>query len=207
MEQNLIVSRALGYYLSDSSNILDHDSKVLASLSSELLCEVDALVDYVKCTSDAPDSVDLERNSLVYEVLELVGKDYRMVQRELSLRVKELGDRIKGLKSGELTRFLEGLKRVEDCKERLLSLFLKRRRDDEFWDVISQVKMKILEIMVEKREQDQKGLVTFVGEEDNVERKSTRFWIKPPLTEQPGPLFRLPPTGGWSSLSLTPVSI
>ncbi|PON46869.1 AP180 N-terminal domain containing protein [Parasponia andersonii] len=188
VEQNLIVSRALGYYLSNSSSTSsDHNNKVLALLSSELLCEVDALVGYVECTREAPDPsrdhVEMRRNGLVYEVLGLVGKDYRLVQHEVSLRFKELGDRIKGLSSGELTRFLDGLKRLEGCKERLLSLFLKRRSDDKFWDTISEVKTKILEV-VEKRGQ-KKRLVTWVGGEDHVERKSTRFWIKPPWTERP----------------------
>lgn len=205
VEQNLIVSRVLGYYLSNSSN-LDNNNKVLALLTSELLGEVEALVDYVKCTREAPDSVQNITNSLVYEVLELAGKDYRLVQRELLFRVKELGDRMEGLSSGELTRFLEGLKKLDDCKERLLSLFLKKRRDDEFWDTISQVKMNILE-MVEKREQEKRLRLTWVGGEDHVKRKSTSFWVKPPLIERPGQLFRLPSSGGWSSLGLTPVSV
>ncbi|XP_062098287.1 putative clathrin assembly protein At4g40080 [Humulus lupulus] len=202
VEQNLMVSRVMGYYLCNNSSNSDHNNnKVLALSSWEVLSEVDALVDYVECTRDAPDSFKNATNDLIYDVLEMVGKDYRLVQRELSVRVKEFGDRIQGLNSSELTRFLEGLKRLEDGKESLLSLFKKRRSDDEFWDLISQVKMRILE-MVKKREQEKRLMITWVGGEDPLQRKSTRLSVRREA------LFRLPSSGGWSSsLGLTPVSL
>ncbi|KAM6543271.1 hypothetical protein CsatB_007718 [Cannabis sativa] len=203
VEQNLMVSRVMGYYLCNNLDRNNNNNKVSALSSWEVLSEVDALLDYVECTRDAPDSFKNVTNGLIHDVLELVGKDYRLVQRELSIRVKELGDRIHGLSSGELTRFLEGLNRVEDGKESLSSLFKKRRSDDEFWDLISQVKMRILEIiMVKKREKETRLMITWVGGEDHVQKKSTR------LSEPPQALFRLPSGGGRSSsLGLTHVIV
>lgn len=182
VEQNLIVSRVLGYYLSSCSSSLNiyvnnkkeiiRDDKLSVLLNSDLLWEVDVLVDDVERISDAPESLHLQRNSLVYEVVTLVGEDYRLVQRELWVRFKELGDRMEGLSSSELTRLLGAVKRLEDCRERLVLLFVNRKKNGAFWDLIRQTKTKLVE-MKEKREQ--RRLEWTTSGLDNTS-ESTRFW-------------------------------
>ncbi|KAF3445963.1 hypothetical protein FNV43_RR11140 [Rhamnella rubrinervis] len=185
VEQNLIVSRVLGYYLSSSSfsslNIYVNnkketirDDKLSVLLNSDLLWEVDVLVDDVERISDAPESLHLRRNSLVYEAVTLVGEDYRLVQRELWVRFKELGDRMEGLSSIELTRLLAALKTVEDCRERLVLLFVNRKMNVAFWDLIRQTKTKLVE-MKEKREQKRLEWTTSGLELDKTS-ESTQFW-------------------------------
>lgn len=214
-----MVSRALGYYFCSNNKTLgnfeitkDREEKVLALLSSELLSEIDALVGFVDRTRDAPDSwCDLQKNDLVYKVARLVGEDYKFVQYELSLRIKEMGDRMKGASYDELTRLLNALKRLEDCKERLLSMFLFRKRDGDFWDLIGQVKLKVVEIMIEKREDNLR--LMRVGERQYYDQHEqsesiSRFWNNP-FVESEEEFFRLTSsTRGWSSvgLNIMPVS-
>ena len=212
VEQNLVVSRVLGYYFSsefsNSGNFKirrDREEKLLALLTSEMLSEVEALVGFVEITRDAPDSwTELQKNDLVYKVARLVGEDYKLVQYELTLRMKEIGERTKGTSYDELTRLQSELKRLEDCKERLLSLFLVKRRDSDFWDLIDQVKMKVEETIIERENQK---LVRFGDRQFYHEKnESSRFRNNNPFMESEDELYRLrSSTGGWSSnLALMP---
>lgn len=164
----MIVSRSLGYYYSKQERDKDEyaSNKLSVLLSSELLGEIDALVDHVERTCDAPENLNLQRNSLVYEVVTMAGEDYRLVQRELLVRFKEMGDRMEGSSSSELTRLLSSLTRLEGCRERLVMLFVNRRKNVAFWDLIRQMKTEVVE-MKDKREQKKLEWKT---------NESTRFW-------------------------------
>ncbi|XP_015885248.3 putative clathrin assembly protein At4g40080 [Ziziphus jujuba] len=167
VEQNLIVSRSLGYYYSPRGKEFDNN-KLSLLLSSELLGEIDVLVDHVERTCDAPENLNLQRNNLVYEVVTMVGEDYRLVQRELFVRLKEIEDRMESLSSSELTRLLSALKRLEECREKLVALFVNRRKNVVFWDLIRQMTTKLVE-MKEKREQKKLEWKKSTNE-------SNRFW-------------------------------
>lgn len=177
VEQNLTVSRVLGYYLSSSSLSLTKKTEMAHKLStlsnSDLLWEVDVLVDDVERISDSPESLHLQRNSLVQEVVTLVGEDYRLVQHELWVRFKELGERVEGLSSSELTRLLGALSRVEDCRERLVLLFVNRKKNGAFWDLMRQTKSKLVETK-ERREQKRLEWTPPGGLDESTE--STRHW-------------------------------
>lgn len=149
VECNLIASRVLGIYFSSSSSSsteVDNESikeNLTLLLNSDLLREIDALVSMIQVICEAPESLDILRNELVYEVMKLVGEDYRMTQHHLMIRLTEFGDRIEELSmadSDDLTSYLE---RIEGCRERLKELFQNRKQNDAFWDLISEIKVKV----------------------------------------------------------------
>ncbi|XP_054796325.1 putative clathrin assembly protein At4g40080 [Prosopis cineraria] len=149
LEQSLSVSRVLGYYLSSSwSNDIKnakkgaHDRKTLGLSNSELFHKIDVLVGFVELISRVPESLQLQRNDLVYEMVRLVGEDYRIVQYEIFLRVAELRDRVEDLEVGEMAELVRDLIRLEDSKEGLVLLFVNRKRNDRFWELIKQTKAK-----------------------------------------------------------------
>ncbi|CAK7347201.1 unnamed protein product [Dovyalis caffra] len=150
IEQNFIVSRFLGHYLysSPSSNkSKDKEDEVSVLLNKDLLGELDVLVGFAEVICEAPDSLHLQRNNLVYAVVRCAGEDYKLVQREILIRVVELKDRMASLSFSELTQLLNTLKRFDDCKERLRLLFVNRGRNDALWEMISGTKMKIMEML------------------------------------------------------------
>lgn len=172
LEQSLMVSRVLGYYFcSCDSNIVDNkdkEQKVLSLLNSELLNEINVLVDFTERICDAPDS--LQVNSLVFEVMRIVSEDFMLVQSEIFVRVMELGNRMESMIYGtESTQFFNVLKRLEDCKERL-----NRADNDGFWDLIRQTKKKVL-MVKEKREEMRLAVVTMGHRDESAVSESTRF--------------------------------
>ncbi|KAF2299737.1 hypothetical protein GH714_002957 [Hevea brasiliensis] len=124
----------------------------LALLNRDLFDEMDVLVDFVEVVSEFPDSLHLLKNNLIYEIVRLVSEDYRSVQREISIRVMELGERIPSLSYIELTQLLGNLKRSEGCKERLCLLFANRNRNDALWKLVGETRTKAVEMMKEKGE-------------------------------------------------------
>ncbi|XWS25326.1 hypothetical protein CRYUN_Cryun27aG0059600 [Craigia yunnanensis] len=184
LEKKLMVSRLLGYqlYSSRAKNDGNKKDKILAFLNSDLLKEIDVLVDFADQVGNAPDSLYLQRKSLVYEVVRLVSEDYRLVQREISLRVAELGVRMMSLSFSECTQFLNSLNRYEDCKERISSLLVNRNRNDDLWDSIKNTKANIVVMMKEKKEGKMSAIT--MGDESN---KLTGF----------SQLFRLASSGRW----------
>ncbi|XP_022772283.1 putative clathrin assembly protein At4g40080 [Durio zibethinus] len=154
LEQNLMVSRILGYHLysSRAKNDSSKKDKILAFSNSDLLKEIDFLVDFADQVGNAPNSLYLQRKILVHEVVRLVSEDYRLVQREMSLRVAELGLRMMSLSFSDCTQFLNSLNRFEDCKERTCSLLVNRNRNDDLWDSMKETKAKVSVMMMEKKE-------------------------------------------------------
>jgi hypothetical protein len=101
------------------------------------------LVVFVEHVSDFPESLDLQRNELVYEIVRMIGEDYRKVQGEILLRLEELGRRIdEDFDVGELNELPSYLKRLEESKEKLVLLFVNRRKNNGFWELIKEIKMK-----------------------------------------------------------------
>ncbi|KAK9269954.1 hypothetical protein L1049_025527 [Liquidambar formosana] len=170
LEQNLMASRILGSYFGSSSRIVEKNTeeKVSALLNSVLLSELDALVGFIERLCEAPNS--LQKNNLVYEIVRLVGDDYRFAQYEIFSRVTECEDRTGNLSSSELAQLLCGLKRLEDYKERLMVLFVNRKRNDAFWDLISQTRVKLVTV---KEQREERRLVMKGRREESSEL--TRF--------------------------------
>lgn len=206
LEQNLMVSKVLGQYLCtppSTKKSKDEGDKLLNLPSSDLSRQIDVLVDFAEQICEAPNSLGLQRNNLVYEVLRMVIEDFRLVQSKIFLRVVEVGNRMENLSSDELIHLLNTIKRFEDCKERLLLLFVNRTKNDGLWDLISQTKMKLVST-IDQREKT-RLVVAGMGKRDDAIVDSTRF--RNPFADS-GQMFRIVTVGGaWVGLDQVPLQL
>lgn len=160
LEQLLTVSRILGYYLNSNNNLSKKDSLILNASNADLLYKLECLVVFVEQISGVPESLELQKTELVYEIVRMIGEDYRNVQGEILLRLEELGKRMEDLDIGELNELLNYLKRLEESKENLVLLFVNRRKNNRFWEMIKEIKIRGLE---KKEEIEGKWLMVVVN--------------------------------------------
>jgi len=183
-EHVLTVSRVLGYYLKNGG--VQREFSGVSNV--KLLCELRGLIDFVEQVSHAPESLHLQRIDLVYRVVRLVCDDYGRVQREIALRVEECERRVGDLGVDELREWVRCLKRLEECRERLVVVFVNRKKNDSFWELIGRVKNKGVVAM-----EDIEGKwLTVVVKGRNDWTESTRF-TNPFL--EPGEILYSGPTG------------
>ncbi|XP_057974864.1 putative clathrin assembly protein At4g40080 [Malania oleifera] len=193
LERSLTASRVLGSYFCSSSRTKKKDKeaeKISGQLNSELLEEMGALVTLVEEICEAPESLHLQKNNLVYEVVRLVGKDYGLAQHEIFIRMRELGDRTERLSSDDSAELIRVLERLEDCKEKLVLLFVNRQRNDLFWDLVGETKTKLL---IRKKEQEERRLVAVARRGESSEL--TRYGGE--VAGRPEQLFRMSVSGSW----------
>ncbi|OMO96487.1 ENTH/ANTH/VHS superfamily protein [Corchorus capsularis] len=175
LEQNLIVSRVLGYHLNSSRAA--NKNKIWSLSNSDLLTQIDSLVDFADHVGNPPESLYLQRKNLVYEVVRSVSENYRLVQREISVRVTELRGRMMSMSFSESTAFLNSLKRFEDCKESISLLLVNRNRNDDLRDLMKETKANLVVMM-----KDKNMLLITMGDEDDDSSKlfrlaSGRKWV------------------------------
>ncbi|KAK9930376.1 hypothetical protein M0R45_027415 [Rubus argutus] len=207
VEQNLMVARAIGYYLIGSEiKRLENRNKAVALLNSDLVTEIEVLVEFVARVCDAPESLSLQRNNLVYEIVKAASEDYRAVQCEISVRVREIEDRVERLSLSELTRVIDALRKLEDCQERLVLLFVNRKRNDRLWETVRKTRAKLAET---KEQREEKRLVVRTMSSNRRRRdelsEPAQCWN--PFLE-PGQLLLLPSGGGgWLGTGMGPTPI
>ncbi|KAI5654917.1 hypothetical protein M9H77_32104 [Catharanthus roseus] len=170
LERNLVTSRILGFsfYLISSSN-----SNPIPSTEFDLLRELDSLVSLVEEICKAPQSLNYQKMDLVHEIMLLVSEDYRFAQLQIKMRLEGLedSDTIDRLSRDESTELISCLKRLEDCWPKLIEMFANRKRNDAFWELTSQMKIK-LELMNERRERGR--LVLWKDDRERLWRELTR---------------------------------
>ncbi|KAG5031250.1 hypothetical protein JHK82_014859 [Glycine max] len=187
LEQTLTVSRILGYYLNDSCESQEKKKTLVVSNASnaDLLYKLEVLVGFVEQISHVPDSLHLQRNELVYEVVRLVGENYRSVQGEIFLRVEELGERImEDFDVGELNELVGYLGRLEESREKLLLLFVNRRKNNGFWELVEKTKGKGV---AKKKEIEGKWLAVVVSGNAAELTRSTNPFLDPGQQLSPVP--------------------
>lgn len=91
----------------------------------------------------APESLHYQRVTLIHEVMKLVGEDYRMTMREILARIVEFEKRIDDSSDDELNDFWVCLKKIEDCKEKVLLMFLNKKKNDGGWDLIEETRKEV----------------------------------------------------------------
>ncbi|KAJ4966138.1 hypothetical protein NE237_017987 [Protea cynaroides] len=146
LEQLLLTTRVLGFRFSSDSDKGEYRDKITALLNRDLLKEMGALVGVVEEICKAPDSLFLQGNRLIQEVISLMDEDYRSTQKEISFRVDELRQRVNSLSFEEAVELVRWLKRLENCKQRVIGLLFMNKKNtmiDVFWDSIGDVKTKI----------------------------------------------------------------
>ncbi|MED6158107.1 hypothetical protein PIB30_029675 [Stylosanthes scabra] len=195
IEQSLTVSRILGYYLrysssSSSNTIQDSKSLIVGKSIADLLYKMGALVAFLEQISKVPESLELQKKELVYEVVKLVGEDYRSVQREVVMRLEEMEGRMENLDVGEVNELVGYLKRIEACKEKIVMLFVNKGRKGGFWNLVREMKEKGLKM---KGEIEGKWLTVVVASNAAAAADSTRFINTNPFLE-PGQTSPVPLT-------------
>ncbi|KAJ8544060.1 hypothetical protein K7X08_025678 [Anisodus acutangulus] len=167
IETLLFTSRILGYFLSSSSCsaisieqqddlntrdiVSDKREKISSFLNSDLIRDVDSLVQLIEETCKVPDSLLLEGNTFLYEVVGLLGNDYLSTVNELLLRLVEFKERLGCLSFGDSVELGFILKRLEGCKERLSVLFsVKKPSTELLWNSVNELRMKIEDLNLEK---------------------------------------------------------
>ncbi|XVF17322.1 hypothetical protein REPUB_Repub10bG0110400 [Reevesia pubescens] len=147
LENLLSTSRVLGFFLCSTSSSVDKDKeeeKVSSLINIELLQEINSLGNLLEQISRRPDSLHANGNILVDEVLGLVGEDYLSSINEVSVRVSEFRERLSCLSFVDSVELVCALKRLEDCKERLLALSQRKTvLIEPLWGSINDIKDQI----------------------------------------------------------------
>ncbi|KAK3042937.1 hypothetical protein RJ639_001013 [Escallonia herrerae] len=143
LETLLSASRTLGFFLTSSSWTVERE-KVEETISSimnpDLIRDVDSLMRVIKEMCKAPDSLLLEGNKLLYEIMGLMGGDYLSAVNEVLLRLGEFKERLSCLSFGDSVELACCLNRLEDCKDRLLVLFtIKRPSIELLWGMTGEL--------------------------------------------------------------------
>ncbi|XP_010266629.1 PREDICTED: putative clathrin assembly protein At4g40080 [Nelumbo nucifera] len=153
LEQLIFTCRILGGFFLSSSTLgvgekdvsEEEEEKVSSLLNGDLIKEIDAFVGAVEEMCKAPDPVHAQSNKLVYEVMKLIADDYQSAQKEITLRIYELRERLSSLSFGESVELVCVLRRMENCKERLSLQFLNNKTTaaELLWGLIREVKDRI----------------------------------------------------------------
>ncbi|KAM5577121.1 putative clathrin assembly protein [Rosa sericea] len=175
VENLIITSRFLGFFLGSNSCLADRDrqeERISALMNSDLVRETESLVSLMEEICRRPDFSSLNGNKLVSEILGLVGQDQIATMNEVSVRVKEFDERLSGMSFGDSVELLSTLKRSEDCKERLLTVSSAVKSDlvERFWGLMREMEGRV------KKEKEKEGgkLVVMAVRRDSV-GESARF--------------------------------
>lgn len=137
----------MGFFLGSSSStegIDKEEERVSALMNSDLIKETESLVSLLEQICRQPESLHLNGNKLVDEIGGLVDEDHLSAINEFSIRVNEFGERLSCLSFGDSVELVCALKRLEDCKERLLrSSTVKKDVVGSFWDSIREIKERV----------------------------------------------------------------
>ncbi|OVA20882.1 AP180 N-terminal homology (ANTH) domain [Macleaya cordata] len=152
LEYHLFTSRVLGFFLcscSSSSNSCctskTQEEKVSALLNGELLKQIDVLVGLIEEICKATEFLNFGKNKLVYEVMGLVNGDYYSAQKGILIRINEVRERMGSFSFGDSVELICVLKRLENCREKVLLLFLNKIGTfvDVLWGLIGEMKDEI----------------------------------------------------------------
>lgn len=150
IETLLYTSRILGYFLSSSSSSYNTDEKISTFSNSDLIRDVDSLVQLIEETIKLPDSLLLDGNKLLYEVIGLLSADYLSTVNELLIRLSEFKERLSCLSFGDSVELSFILKRLEGCKERLSVLFsVKKPSTELIWSSVIELSLKIDDLKID----------------------------------------------------------
>ncbi|XP_057495882.1 putative clathrin assembly protein At4g40080 [Actinidia eriantha] len=146
LETLLSTSRTLGFFLCSASSTLERENqeeKMSSLMNVDLIRDVDSLVALIEEMCEVPDH-SLQGNKLLYEVMDLVGGDYLSAINEVTLRLREFGERLSQLSSDDSVKLMCGLKRLEGCRERVAVVFsVKKASVETLWGLVGELKDRI----------------------------------------------------------------
>ncbi|KAA8546751.1 hypothetical protein F0562_003180 [Nyssa sinensis] len=147
LETLLSTSRVLGFFLCSSSGAIDKDKQdegVSSFTNVDLIRDTDSMVGVMEEICKVPDSLHVDGNKLLQEIMSLVGGDFLAAVNEISLRLGEFNERRDCLSFGESVELMCALTRLEECKERLMGLFIiKKVSTETLWSSIGELKDRV----------------------------------------------------------------
>lgn len=178
LERNMITSRTLGSYISPSSRLSINFDKIENHKGNNIsfsnsVTEMESLVCLVEVICEAPESQYCQKIDLVHEIMILISEDYRSTQYHILIRLVELSSRVSRLSYLDLSELILCLSKLEGCRKKLNELFI-RRKNDLFWEMVSQKKMDMEKV---KYEREKQGLLLWNVDEncDELNWSSQRF--------------------------------
>lgn len=182
LERNMITSRTLGSYISPSSRLSINFDKIENHKGNNIgfsnsVTEMESLMCFVEGICEAPESQYCQKIDLVHEIMILIAEDYRSTQYHIMIRLVDLSSRVSSLSYLDLSELILCLTRLEGCRKKLNELFI-RRKNDLFWEMVSQRKMDME--MVKYEREKQSLLLWNVDEKSDELRfagKIQQFWV------------------------------
>ncbi|KAL1833572.1 hypothetical protein ACET3Z_003223 [Daucus carota] len=117
-----------GFFLGSSLSKIEKEKQVdvvSSTLNHDLIRAVDSLIAVLEQICKVPDgAVSLQPNKLIHELIALVEDDYLSCVNELILRLSEFKERLSHLSFGESFELVCIMKRLNECKGRLLGSFI-----------------------------------------------------------------------------------
>ncbi|KAI3462103.1 hypothetical protein Pfo_018766 [Paulownia fortunei] len=134
----------LGYFLCSSSCSMvkeNQEQRISSFLNVDLIKDVDSLVLLIEEICKLPDSLLVEGNIIVKDIMGLLSNDYLTSVNEVLSRLGELKERLSCLSFGDSVELVCALKRLEDCKERISDLYVMRKPSTEMlWVLVQELK-------------------------------------------------------------------
>ncbi|KAJ4840779.1 hypothetical protein Tsubulata_042842 [Turnera subulata] len=156
VEHLLSASRVLGFFVCSTSSAVAKDKseeRVAALTNSDLLKEIDCLVNLMGEISKRPQPVHVHDNKLVDHIMTMVTEDYLSAISDISVRVHEFTHRLSCLSFSDSVELVCAFKRLDDCKESLLGLSAKKRSlVESLWSSMRELKNKVGEGEVKRKE-------------------------------------------------------
>ncbi|KAH6822627.1 hypothetical protein C2S53_020444 [Perilla frutescens var. hirtella] len=147
LETLLSTSRVLGYFVCSSSCSMVKENKehrISSFLNVDLVKEFDSLVVLIEEICKVPDNLAAEGDKLVTEITGLLLSDYISSVNEILLRLGEFNERVSSLSFGDSVELVCGLKRLQDCRERLSVLYVVNKPSIEMmWSSVTELKDRI----------------------------------------------------------------
>ncbi|XP_026416052.1 putative clathrin assembly protein At4g40080 isoform X2 [Papaver somniferum] len=112
--------------------------KVSALLNEELLKEIEVVVGLIEEISKASELLNLKQSKLVCQVMNLVCEDFYSAQKRIVIRLNEVKERMSNFSFGESVEFNCVMKRLKNCEEKVLLLFL-NHEGIGFWDLVDEL--------------------------------------------------------------------
>ncbi|KAL2893152.1 hypothetical protein RDABS01_009061 [Bienertia sinuspersici] len=137
------------------ADVLDYGLALSRRNENRAAKKLSCFVVMIEKICGAPDSLHYQKISLIHEIIKLVGEDYRIIMREINSNLNQFQfaeKSIEKLNHEVLQELLDNLKRIEDCKQKLLLMFLNKKKNDGIWELIEELRKKVEEVKQKKEE-------------------------------------------------------
>ncbi|XP_052195269.1 putative clathrin assembly protein At4g40080 [Diospyros lotus] len=153
LENLLSTSRILGIFLCSSSSTAEKDKqeeRLASFMNVDLIRDAGSLVSLIEELCDMPDSLLVEGNKLLHDVMGFACGDYLSAVNEVVSRLSEFRVRVNCLSFGESVELMKALKRLENCKERLGLVFTVNKPSTEaLWGLVEELKSGVGIVMAD----------------------------------------------------------